>query len=103
MKYLFRMVAMATLASSAAHAQNPQPDRPVGQVSLIAGPSPYDLSGVGTSFAVNLGFAWRPLRRVLVVEPSLGYFRYDAQFGSKQTWFFPELSVQGEARLGRVS
>ena len=101
MRYPLLLTAV-TLGASPALAQNPEPLRPKGQISLVAGPSPYDLSGVGTSFAVNLGFAWRPLRRVLVVEPSLGYFRYTTAFDEKYTWLFPELSVQAEARLGSL-
>ena len=82
------------------HAQNKPNARPIGQISLLVGPSPYDVSGTGTGFAANFGFAWRPLTRVLVIEPSLGYFRYTTQFDKKNTWLFPELSVQAEAHLG---
>jgi hypothetical protein len=60
----------------------------------------YDLSGVGTALAINLGLAWRPLRRVLLVEPGLGILNYTTQVSERSHYLFPELSVQAEARLG---
>ncbi|MGE3703866.1 MAG: hypothetical protein AB7I13_01250 [Vicinamibacterales bacterium] len=71
-------------------------------ISLTLGPSPYDLSGVGTAFAANAGFAWRPVGTGLVVEAGAGLFRYVDQGSSRVTWLFPELSVQGELPVGRA-
>jgi hypothetical protein len=96
------LLAAVTLGVSPALAQNPESPRPIGQISLLAGPSPYDLGGVGTAFAMNLGFAWRPLHRVLVVEPGLGYLRYTTGLDARSTWLFPELSVQAEAHIGSL-
>ncbi len=73
-----------------------------GQVSVVAGPSVYDLSGTGTTYAINAGLAFRPLDRILVVEPSFGFLRYTTQGDIKATLLMPELSLQAEARLGPV-
>ena len=85
------IVASWLLAVSAVPGSSQQPSR--WAVSLLAGPSSYDLSGVGTAPAVAVGLAWQ-WTPALVVEPGLTYFRYDPQFGSKITYLFPELSLQ---------
>lgn len=69
---------------------------------LLLGPSPYDLSGTGTGFAVNAGIAVPLLRRVLILEPSLGVFTYTSQFGNRTHWLFPEVSLQAQAHLAGV-
>ncbi len=74
-----------------------------GYVSVLVGPSPYDLAGTGTGLAVNAGLAWRPLARVLVIEPGIGFFNYRPQLAADRVGFLmPEISVQAEARLGAV-
>lgn len=74
-----------------------------GYVSVLVGPSPYDLAGTGTGLAVNAGLAWRPLARVLVIEPGVGFFTYRPQLAADRVGFLmPEISVQAEARLGAV-
>jgi len=83
--------------SGLAHAQG----GPGPETSVVAGPSPYDLSGNGTGLAINAGLAFRPAR-ALVVEPGLGFFTYRNDFGQRSHWFFPELSVQAEAGRGRL-
>jgi hypothetical protein len=70
-------------------------------LSLVAGPSPYDLSGTGTGLAAGLRVDWQPLRW-LVVEPGLGFFSYNSQFDDRTSLLFPELSLQAQARLGAV-
>ena len=96
--------ALAALSISFLAGKAPVAAQTLGRhaVSVTLGPSPYDLAGVGTGFAVNAGFSWRPLGTGLVLEPSLGYFKYDSQGGIGVSWLFPELSVQGEIRVGRV-
>jgi len=74
---------------------------PGPETSVVAGPSPYELSGSGTGLAVNAGLAFRPAR-ALVVEPGLGFFTYRNDFGQRSHWFFPELSLQAEVRRGGV-
>jgi hypothetical protein len=70
-------------------------------VGVAAGPSPYDLSGTGTGFAAAIRGPWEP-RSWLVIEPSVGVFSYKSQFNDRLTYLFPELSIQGQLRLGRV-
>lgn len=97
------IAAAAVLLTIEAQAQRPPAGRTIGQVSMVVGPSPYDLSGTGTGLALNVGFAYRPFRRILIAESNLGYFRYTEQFGSRVIWLFPEISVAAEAHLGRLS
>jgi hypothetical protein len=79
-----------------------QSGRPPIESALLLGPSPYDLSGTGTGFAVNAGVAVPVLRQVLLLEPSLGIFTYTSQFGNREHWLFPELGLQAQARVGAV-
>jgi len=85
------IVASWLLAVLPVPGSSQQPSR--WAASLLAGPSSYDLSGVGTAPAVALELAWQWTPAV-VIEPGLTYFRYDPQFGSKITHLFPELSLQ---------
>lgn len=72
-------------------------------LSVLAGPSPYDLSGTGTGFAARATITLRPGPRVLLIEPALGYFSYEPQLaGSRQHWFLPELGVYLGAFGGTV-
>jgi hypothetical protein len=57
-------------------------------LSLAAGPSVYDLSGTGTSFAGAALLAWEPLA-ALVVEPAVTFFTYSTQFDDRFTYLFP--------------
>jgi hypothetical protein len=75
---------------------------PGPETSIVAGPSPYQLAKSGTGFALNAGLAFRPARRVLILEPGLGFFLFRNDFGQRSHWFFPELSIQAEAGLGSV-
>jgi hypothetical protein len=70
-------------------------------LSVSAGPSPYDLSGTGTGVAGALALTWRPIRGLLI-EPGTTAFTYRSQFGTRFTYLLPELSIQGELRLGPV-
>ena len=96
--FLVFSFALAAAPSSAIA----QGGRAPTETALILGPSPYDLSGTGTGFAVNAGIAVPVLRQVLILEPSLGIFTYSSQFGNRTHWLFPELSLQAQARLGGV-
>jgi len=73
---------------------------PGPESSVLVGPAHYDLTKQGTGFAGKLAVAFRPVR-MLVIEPSLGYLTYRNDFGQRNHWFFPELSFQAEAPLGR--
>lgn len=79
-----------------------QRDGPPAEGSVMIGPSRYDLGGTGTGFSLNAGFTIPLVRRVIYLEPSLGVLRYTTQFGNRSTWMFPELTVQGQHRLGIV-
>jgi hypothetical protein len=72
-------------------------------LSILAGPSPYDLSGTGTGFAAKATVTLRPGPRVLQIEPALSYFSYEPQLaGSRQHWILPELGVYLGAFGGSV-
>ena len=71
---------------------------PTVELSFLLGPSEYDLSGVGTTFVVGSGIAYRPMP-ALYLEASVNYFQY----GTFQYRFlFPEISIQAGIPLGRV-
>jgi hypothetical protein len=61
-------------------------------VAVVAGPANYDLSGTGWSWSAGAKLDL-PLGRALIVEPSLGFFTYDSQFGGS-SMLLPEVSVQ---------
>lgn len=73
-----------------------------GEIAVTAGPSSYDLSGTGTSFAGRASLAFAPGNGVLVLEPSVGYFRYETQGDLHRNWVLPELSLQLRARGGML-
>lgn len=68
-------------------------DRPSSRaVAVVAGPANYDLSGTGWSWSAA-GRLDLPLGRVLVLEPGIGFFTYDPQFGSRSWLLLPEVSL----------
>jgi hypothetical protein len=91
------VVISAPCAPASTAGQEPPPVT----LSLAAGPSIYDLSGTGTSFAVAGQGAWEPLP-ALVVEPGMTFFTYQAQFADRVSYLFPELSIQIQLPHGRV-
>lgn len=76
-------------------------DRPSPAVSLLAGPSTYDLSGTGTAFNVAVRFDI-PAGRRFIVEPGIGFFRYRTVFGTTIKYLLPEISLQFEPTRGPV-
>jgi hypothetical protein len=70
-------------------------------LGVAFGPSPYDLSGTGTAFAAGVRAPWQA-QSWLVIEPGIGFLSYEEQFGDRLTYLFPELSIQGQLRLGRA-
>lgn len=66
----------------------------------MIGASRYDLSGTGTGISLNAGFTIPLVRRVVLLEPSLGILRYTTAFGNRSSWLFPELTVQAQHRIG---
>ena len=91
-----------TLASSSAaqlrpRAEQREEDTRRTAISLLAGPSPYDLNGTGTGFAAALRVDV-PVGRVLIVEPGIGFFRYRPTTGSSSiSYLLPEVSLQLQA------
>lgn len=67
-------------------------------LSLSAGLTQYDLSGVGNGRIAGARIAL-PVRRAFVLEPAVMYFRYQSQFGARVTYLFPEVTFQVQARL----
>lgn len=92
-------VALLVLAAGPMAAQ--QGGGPPSETALLAGPSSYDLSGTGTSFAANLSSTVRLAGRVLLFSPNFGYFTYRTQFGSRRHFLFPEAGFQLQAPMGR--
>ncbi|HKU62347.1 MAG TPA: hypothetical protein VJQ44_14070 [Gemmatimonadales bacterium] len=84
------LIVMAAFVAPAS--TDAQVSRPL-TFSVAAGPSVFDLSGTGTSFAVAAQGAWEVLP-ALVVEPGLTFFSYEAQFADRVSYLFPELSIQ---------
>jgi hypothetical protein len=70
--------------------------------SVLVGPSSYDLSGTGTTFAVAGQVAYSPVR-ALYVEGGITYFEYTTQGNRRDRFAFPEISIQGAIPLGPVS
>ena len=91
------IVLLALGAPTSTAAQEGQPVT----LSVAAGPSAYDLSGTGTSFAVATHGAWQ-LLPALLVEPGLTFFGYEAQFADRVSYLFPEVSIQAQLPRGTV-
>jgi hypothetical protein len=62
-------------------------------LTVVAGPANYDLAGTGWSWSAAARLDL-PLAHVLMVEPGVGFFTYDAQFGDRFTYLLPEVSLQ---------
>jgi len=100
MRWLCLAAAAVLAAPSAAMAQRDSAhDRT--HVSVMAGITEYDLSGVDQSaiYALRLAVPWHPN---LLVEGSLGYVRTEQQFG-RTDLFLPELQAQLQGRWGSFS
>ena len=96
MKTLLMLIAVA-LGGSRVAAQQPPASKV--SLSLLTGPSPYDLSGVGTGFAAGAWVDYR-LKPWLLAEGGVGYFRYTEQFGSRVTFLLPEVGLRAGVPLG---
>ena len=101
MRLLVPLAVAASCLASPASGQRPV-SLPKLELSLLAGPSSYDLSGTGTTFAVGSEVAYVPVS-ALYLEAGITYFEYTTQFGSRNRFIFPEVSVQGALPLGPVS
>jgi hypothetical protein len=70
-------------------------------LAIAAGPTPYDLSGTGTALGAGIRAPWQ-VQTWLIIEPGVGFLSYESQFVDQTSYLFPELSVQGQFRLGRA-
>ncbi len=93
---------LLALAATLAAMTSPAQAQGRNQLSLSGGPAPYDLSGTGTAHGAMAGFSWRPLSRILVVEPGVSLLTEGIEGEPRSWWAFPEVSVQAEASLGRA-
>lgn len=84
-------IILACLVVQGASAAQTQPSGTT--VAVVAGPFQYDLSGTGTS-VFGAARVEIPLARYVLLEPGLTFARYDAQFGSAVSLFFPEVQIQ---------
>ena len=94
---LLATVLLAALLPARAEAQR-QAAGP--QTAFLLGVSRFDLTRSGTGFAGSARLVFRLGRRVLLLEPGLGYLTYRNEFGQRNHWFFPELTLQAELRAG---
>jgi hypothetical protein len=69
--------------------------------TLSAGPSEYDLSGSGRTWVVAARTDL-PMNRAVILEPGIALFSYRSQSGNRLTFLLPELSLQGQGRVGAV-
>ena len=100
-RYRLFAVTLLLLAAIPAGVQA-QREAPSSEAGVMIGASRYDLSGTGTGFSFNAGITIPLARRVVFLEPSLGFLAYTTQFGNHSSWMFPELTVQAQHRLGLV-
>ena len=68
-------------------------------LAVVAGPVNYDLSGTGWSWGAGARLDL-PLARILTVEGGITYFQYEAQFGSRVSYVFPESARISSCQLG---
>jgi hypothetical protein len=99
---LYHAAGLAAAAGAAA-AQPPSAPAPWRYgASLVAGVSQYDLSGTGTTAVLGMRLD-AELRRWLVAEAALGFFRPEEQVGERMRYTLPEaqLQVQWPGRVVR--
>jgi hypothetical protein len=77
----------------------PERNRPA--VSVLAGASPYDLSGTGTAIFGSLRYDV-PWGRLVIIEPGLTVLRYENQFDENITYLLPEVSAHVQVPSGPV-
>ncbi len=103
--HLLGLAAGLAAAAGAAAAQPPSAPAPAPWrygASLVAGVSQYDLSGTGTTAVLGMRLD-AELRRWLVAEAALGFFRPEEQVGERTRYTLPEaqLQVQWPGRVVR--
>jgi hypothetical protein len=103
----FVLGSVGALAAAPVGAQQPGAaptvrERPRHAAALVAGVSQFDLSGTGTAGIVGARLE-AEVRRWLVAEGALGFFRPEEQFGGRSRYIIPEghLQVQFPGRAVR--
>lgn len=89
------LLAVAVTLPGPANAQS------ASALTLMGGITEYDLSGVDTRPFVALR-GEVPLSRFMLVEPGLGFFRYETQGGADVNVFLPEVQLQAAPMRTRV-
>jgi hypothetical protein len=98
---LTTMIAFVLAASASTARQMFAQQLPKLGLGIVAGPVIYDLSGNGTGFGAGIRVPWQA-QTWLIVEPGVGFLSYNNQFDVHTSYLFPELSLQGQLRFGRV-
>lgn len=94
MRFLVLVVAMFAFGGWAGTAMGQS-----SGVTVLAGASSYDLSGVGNAWFSGARFDARPIR-FLVLEAGLHYFHYTAQSDDRVRHLIPEAQLQFEPVRG---
>ena len=93
------LIATLLLVVTPGEAQLRRRDRPERHggpgLSLLLGPTKYDLSGTGTTGIGELRLD-NPIGQVFVIDFGLGVFRYESQFNQKITHLLTEVSLQAQ-------
>ena len=98
----FRRVAGLLLLTVLPSRMEAQREGPLSEAGIMVGASRYDLTGTGTGFSLNAGITLPLVRRVVFLEPSIGFVTVTTQFGKHTAWMFPELTAQAQHRIGVV-
>jgi len=108
MKWPTRVAALLLAGVVLPSAVSARQQGPSSEIGVMIGASRYELSptafggSTGTGFSFNAGFTLALIRRVVLLEPSLGYSTVTTEFGKHTSWIFPELTAQVQRTYGRV-
>jgi hypothetical protein len=108
MKRYLPAAALLLVSIAAPPAAAAQQQGPPAEIGVMVGASRYELSptgfggSTGTGFSFNAGVTLALVRRVVLLEPSLGYATVTTEFGKHTSWIFPELTAQVQRTYGRV-
>lgn len=95
------LAALAAAVLLLAPPRSAEAQEPVRAVTLLAGPSQYDLGGTGTTPAVAARVDL-PLTPLLLLEPGFTYLPYDNQFGPRIHHLLPEVQLQVQRPGGEL-
>lgn len=98
------VAALMSIAAARAQAQQAggMPASARYAIGVVAGATQFDLSGTGTTAVIGVR-AEDELKRWLVGEAALGFFRPTQQSGGERPWYsIPEAQLQLQLPLGAV-